>query len=516
MKIIFVASDFSGLGKGTLCASLGRAFKSFGIETRIMKSDLYFNYDAGTINPFEHGEVYVLGDGTETDQDLGIYERFLGIELCNKDYITSGRIFHQIYLNERGGKYLGDTVSVEHIIEEIKSRLIAFAEQSELGIVELGATIGDIKGVYLLEACRQMVSEFGRNNCLFVLLTHIPYLNNVSELKTMGCQRSVNELRSKGIKPDIIVARTVNHEELPEYQMKKIQLYCEVPHEAIYTFPDLNDEYEIPKRIRATLMHNYIALKLGILLGTDKLDSWYADNFHSKIDLKVALVGKYSHQDAYISILHQLRFWGVTDVTFKSGTENLTDFDAVIIPGGWGSRGAETLIEAARICREEKIPCLGICLGLQIMVIEYSRNVLGIVNAHSVEFEEKAPSPVVILQENQKKQENMGGTSRLGNWTTVIDKESRTAKIFNSTEIIQRHRHRFEISPDFDYKNFHVVGKDKDENLIEIMELDGHDFYIGVQFHPEFVPYRSPLFKGLIDAGLKRKRLDKASGSPQK
>ena len=260
-------------------------------------------------------------------------------------------------------------MSVEHITDEIKQNLREFASQCQVGIVELGATIGDIKGVYLLEACRQLISELGSENSTFILLSHIPYLPNVGELKTMGCQRSVNLLRSKGIKPDIIIARTAEHDALPEYQMGKLHLYCEVPEKAVFCFPDLDDYYQIPRRIRSTLMHNYIALKMKILLGRDDLDDWYKNYFDEPIDLKIAILGKYPHQDAYISIINQLNLFGVSSITYMASPENLTDYDAVIIPGGWGDRGVEDMLKAAQICREEKIPCLGICLGLQVMDI---------------------------------------------------------------------------------------------------------------------------------------------------
>lgn len=505
MKLIFVASDFSGLGKGTFSASLARVFKSHGVNTRIMKCDLYFNYDAGTINPGEHGEVYVLADGTETDQDFGIYERYSGMECNARDYLTSGQVYHQIFLNERAGKYLGQTVSVEHVIEEIKHRMLDFAEQCDLGIIELGATIGDIKGIYFLEACRQLRAELGKDDTLFILLSHFPYLNNVQELKTMGCQRSVNDLRSKGLKPDIIVARTVSHAEIPEYQLGKIQKFCEVPKGAVFCFPDLDDEYEIPRLIRSKLLHNYVSLRMGILLGEDTLDAWYR-SFAQCTDLKVALVGKYPHSDAYVSIIHHLRFNGIRSVTYLSEPKDLDKYDAVILPGGWGERGVEEIIHAAQICREERIPCLGICLGLQLMVIEYARNVLGLKNANSIEFDENTSHPVVKLQDEQTGVNQIGGTSRLGNWTTILDERSRIAEIYGKTEIVQRHRHRYEIASNYDFKDFRVTGRDKRTGLIETMELRGHPFYIGVQYHPEFSPVKVPLFKALAEAALLRRQ----------
>lgn len=506
MRVVFVASDFSGLGKGTFSAALGRVLKSSGIDARVMKCDLYFNYDAGTISPGEHGEVYVLADGTETDQDLGIYERFLGIECNHRDYLTSGQVFHQIYLNERAGRYLGQTVSVEHVINEIKRKILEFAGQCEVGIIELGATIGDIKGTYFLEACRQLKTDLNVDESLFVLLSHFPYLENVQELKTMGCQRSVNDLRAKGIKPDLIVARTASHRDIPDYQLGKIQLFCEVPKEAVFCLPDLPDEYELPRYIRDQQLHRYVAQRLRVGLLEDTLDEWYRV-FEPSKDISVALVGKYPHTDAYVSIKHQLRKLGVPKVVYMSEPVNLQDFDAVIIPGGWGSRGVEQLVSAAGTCREEQIPCLGICLGLQVMVIEYARNVLGLRDANSAEFNPNASHLVVILQEEQDGLDRLGGTSRLGNWTTRLVENSKIAQIYGSTEIVQRHRHRYEITSAVDFGSFRVVGQDMRTNLIEVMEAIDHPFYIGVQYHPEFSPEVNPLFRELVRAASIRRNV---------
>ncbi len=505
MKLIFVASDFSGLGKGTFAASLGRVFKSRSIDTRVMKCDLYYNYDAGTINPGEHGEVYVLADGTETDQDLGIYERFLGQECNTLDYLTSGRVFHQVYLNERAGKYLGKTVSVEHVIDEIKDRIRNFASQCDVGIVELGATIGDIKGIYFLEACRQLISELGSSNCMFVLLSHFPFLMNVGEIKTMGCQRSVHELRSKGLKADIIIARTTDIDSIPDYQLNKIRLFCEVPKEATFCVPDLDNEYELPRYLRSVKIDLYIMNTMKIKSTVDKLDDWY-HRFAEPKEIKIAMVGKYSHPDAYVSIMQQLKMNGVHSVTFMESPAGLENFDAVIIPGGWGKRGIEEMVETARICRESQIPVLGICLGLQILLIEYARNVLGMKNANSTEFDPNTPYPVVKLQEEQKKSKNLGGTARLGNWTTVFKPDTIVSRIYGSNRIVQRHRHRYEISPDFKTKDFIVSGRDEKTNLIETMELKTHRFHLGVQYHPEFGPEKNPIFTALIQAAKDRKK----------
>lgn len=506
MKIIFVASDFSGLGKGTFGAALGRLLRSHGIDVRIMKCDLYYNYDAGTINPKEHGEVYVLANGLETDQDLGIYERYLDTECNSYDYVTSGQIHHQVYLNERSGQYLGQTVSFEHVIEEITRRITRFAQQCEVGIVEIGATIGDIKGVFFLEACRQLRAELGRVNSAFVLLSHFPYLQSCGELKTMGCQRSVNDLRSKGLKPDVLVARTPQDVKLDDYLFKKIELFCEVPRQAVIQLADVDNSYDIPSVLRSLGLQHYLASHMELELGEDSLDEWYK-KFDPKRDLKIAMVGKYSHSDAYVSILHQLRFLGIKEVEYMDHPEDLTHYDAVIIPGGWGKRGTEEMIEAARICRENRIPCLGICLGLQIMAIEYCRNVLGLEGANSTEFDDKTPYPVVVMQEAQKETHGLGGTARLGNWVTQLVPGSLAAQIYGE-ETTQRHRHRYEISSEVDFGAFKITGRDKKTELVEVMELPDHPFYLGVQFHPEFQPGRNPVFEGLIKAAEQRKVLN--------
>jgi CTP synthase len=506
MKVLFVASDFSGLGKGTFCAGLGRVLRSHGVNVRIMKSDLYFNYDAGTINPQEHGEVYVLADGTEVDQDFGLYERFTGIENTARDYITSGRVFHQIYLNEREGKYLGQTVSTEHVIDEIKSRILNFAEQADVGIIELGATIGDIKGIYAMEACREIIDDLGHENAAFILLSHFPFLANVQEIKTMGCQRSVSALRAKGIQPDIIIARTPSdHGMLPEYQLGKIARYCGVGREYVFCLPDLDDEYEIPDFMVQGSLHQVIALQLGLILRRSGLTEWYR-TFDAPKGLRVALVGKYSHGDAYVSIQHQLRLFGVGSVEFVPGDLDLDRFDGVIIPGGWGKRGTEEIIAAARTCRERGIPTLGICLGLQLMLIEYARHVLGLENANSAEFDEHTRHKVVVLQEEQKRANGMGGTARLGNWTTRLEPDSLVAAAYGSARIVQRHRHRFEVSPEYDYGDFRVTGRDERTGLVETMELTGHPFYVGVQFHPEFGVTKSGIFGAFVHAALRHER----------
>jgi CTP synthase len=500
MKILFVASDFSGLGKGAFSAALALVLNSHGVRTKIMKSDLYFNYDAGTINPQEHGEVYVLADGTEVDQDFGMYERFTRSENSALDYITSGRVFHQIYINEREGKYLGETVSTEHVIDEIKSRILQFAKQADVGIIELGATIGDIKGIYALEACRELISELGENSAAFILLSHFPFLENVQELKTMGCQRSVSALRAKGIQPDIVIARTPSgHPNVPDYQLGKLARYCGIPKDYVFPLPDLANEYEIPRVLIQGSLHQIVALQLGVVLRQNFLADW-EQTFEKPKRVRIALVGKYTHADAYVSILQQLRFFGVSDVQCIPDEVGLENFDGVIIPGGWGKRGTEGLTRAARRCRRERIPTLGICLGLQIMLIDYARDALGLADANSAEFDPDTKHPVVVLQEEQKRISGLGGTSRLGNWTTILEPGSKLALAHGSETIVQRHRHRYEVSSEYNYKDFKITGRDQRTGLVEVMELADHPFYVGVQFHPEFSAVKNPVFGAFIEA----------------
>ena len=495
MRICVTTSDFSGLGKGTFSGALGRLLASRGLNVRIMKCDLYYNYDAGTINPGEHGEVYVLADGRETDQDLGIYERFLDKELSGHDYVTNGQIHHQIYLNEREGKYLGETVSVEHVIDEIKRRIVEVAGEVDMLIVELGATIGDIKGTFYLEAIRELQSEPEVEIMVFHL-SFLPMLEKVGELKTMGSQRSVNFLRSYGLKPDVLVCRTQDAEEIPKAQIYRLTKFCDVQDNCIVCLPDLEDVFDLPRRLSAFHLDEIVGEKMSIELKPSTLNDWY-EKFSSPNGLRVVLVGKYPHWDAYLSIKHHLWLNGVRDIRFAEELTSGEGVDGVILTPGWGERGIDQMIESARFCRENDIPCLGICLGLQIMVIEYARNVLGLRDADSTEFDENTSHPVIQELTSQKERAGLGGTSRLGNWTTLITEGSRVHSIYKTDRIVQRHRHRYEVSGDYEWGMFRPVGHDEKTGLVEIMELADHPFYMGSQFHAEF-SLRSPLIEAFV------------------
>lgn len=496
MRICVTTSDFSGLGKGTFSGALGRLLASRGLDVRIMKCDLYYNFDAGTINPGEHGEVYVLTDGLETDQDLGIYERFLDKELGRRDYVTSGQIHHQIYLNEREGKYLGQTVSVEHVIDEIKRRIAAVAREVDVLIVELGATIGDIKGTFYLEAIRELQSDSEVELMLFHL-SFLPMLEKVGELKTMGSQRSVNYLRSYGLKPDVLVCRTQDVEDIPEAQVYRLTKFCDVQNNCIVCLPDLDDIFDLPLKLSGFRLDEVVGEQMSISLPTSTLDDWYREKFSPPNDLTVALVGKYPHHDAYLSIKDHLWMNGVRDIRFAEELTSGAGIDGVILTPGWGERGVDKMIESAQFCRENSIPCLGICLGLQVMVIEYARNVLGLEAANSTEFDPNTPHPVIQELTSQKERAGLGGTARLGNWTTLITEGSKTHSIYGSDRIVQRHRHRYEVSGDYEWGAFQPVGYDEKTGLIEIMELVDQSFYLGSQFHSEF-SLESPLIEAFV------------------
>jgi CTP synthase len=495
VRICVTTSDFSGLGKGTFSAALGRLLASRGLNVRIMKCDLYYNYDAGTMNPGEHGEVYVLADGRETDQDLGIYERFLDKELTSREYVTNGQIHHQIYLNEREGKYLGQTVSVEHVIDEIKRRIVEVASEVDVLIVELGATIGDIKGTFYLEAIRELQSEPGVKMMLFHL-SFLPMLDKVGELKTMGSQRSVGYLRSYGLKPDVLVCRTQEVEVIPEAQVYRLTKFCDVQDNCIICLPDLDDVFELPRKLSTFRLDEVVSEKMSIPLRASTTDDWYK-KFSPPNDLSVVLVGKYPHRDAYLSIKHHLWMNGVRDISYTDRLTSAEGIDGVILTPGWGERGVEKMIESARFCRENSVPCLGICLGLQVMVIEYARNVLGLKGANSTEFDESTPHPVIQQLASQKERVGLGGTARLGNWTTLVTEGSKAHSVYKATRIVQRHRHRYEVAGDYEWGKFRPVGYDEKTGLIEIMELADHPFYMGCQFHAEF-SLRSPLIEAFV------------------
>ncbi|MEM2943221.1 MAG: CTP synthase (glutamine hydrolyzing) [Methanomassiliicoccales archaeon] len=532
MKYIFVTGGvLSGLGKGITASSIGRLLKSRGFDVTAIKIDPYLNIDAGTMNPFEHGEVFVLEDGGEVDLDLGNYERFLDVDLTSAHNITTGKVYRTVIEKERMGEFLGKTVQIiPHITNEIKNeiRTVAESTNADICIVELGGTVGDIESMPFLEAVRQMNTELGRGeNCLFVHTTLVPILGTVGEQKTKPTQHSVKELRSLGIQPDIIVARS---SQPLEYSIKrKISLFCDVPLEAVISAPDARSIYEVPLILEEQGLTEFILRRLKLVPRKEDMTEW--KEFLERIlrpsrSVTIACVGKYTHlADSYISHIEAFHHAGAeldtkVNIVFidaedieKCGVpREMKEADGVLIPGGFGSRGIGGKIMAAQYAREGNIPFLGICLGFQIATIEIARNVLGLKNANSTEFDPETPDPVVDLLPEQKNLRQKGATMRLGAQPIVVKENSRAFNLYGKALIVERHRHRYEINPryieKFEKNGWEFTGKSPDGKRMEVGEFSANDFFVAAQFHPEFKsrPRRpSPLHYGLVQEALKRK-----------
>jgi len=533
MKYIFVTGGvISGLGKGITASSIGRLLKSRGLKVTGVKIDPYLNIDAGTMNPFEHGEVFVLDDGGEVDLDLGNYERFLDISLGSDHNITTGKVYRSVIEKERVGEYLGKTVQIiPHITNEIKQRIMSVAEKSgcDVCIVELGGTVGDIESMPFLEAVRQMNTEMGRGqNCIFVHTTLVPMLGTVGEQKTKPTQHSVKELRAIGIQPDVIVARAC---EPLEYSIKrKISLFCDVPLEAVVSAPDAKSIYEVPIVLEEQGLTDYILKRLGIDAATKDLAQWreYLDRIlYPANSVRIAIVGKYTHlADSYLSHLEafhhagaelgtkvECRFFDSEKVEQDGITKELACVNAMLIPGGFGSRGIDGKIMTARFARENQIPFLGVCLGFQIATIEIARDVLGMEGAHTTELDPNTKYPVVDLLPEQRGVTSKGGSMRLGAQKVLVKEGSKARELYGSAEIMERHRHRFEVNPEFIEQlegcGWEFTGRSEDGIKMEIGELRGHPYFVASQFHPEFKsrPRKpSPLHLGLIRAALEHKQ----------
>jgi CTP synthase len=528
MKYIFVTGGvLSGLGKGITASSIGRLLKSRGVKVTAIKIDPYLNIDAGTMNPFEHGEVFVLDDGGEVDLDLGNYERYLDISLTSDHNITTGKVYRSVIEKERMGEFLGKTVQIiPHITNEIKEQIMAVAEDSgaEVCIVELGGTVGDIESMPFLEAVRQMNTELGKQeNCLFVHTTLVPIMGSVGEQKTKPTQHSVKELRGIGIQPDIIIARGSRP---LEYSIKrKISLFCDVPLEAVVSAPDARTIYEVPIILEGQGLTDYIVRKLKLEATGEDLAEW--KDFITRIlepdvTVTIACVGKYTHlADSYISHSEAFQHAGAelgakVEIKFvdsddlESGPEELLrDVDGVLIPGGFGNRGVNGKMIAAQYARENDLPFLGVCLGFQVATIEFARDVLGLEGAHSTEFDPDSPHPVVDLLPEQRKVKQMGATMRLGAQPVVVDKDSTAFELYGREVIMERHRHRYEVNPKyieaFEEAGWRFTGRSGDGMRMEIGELEDHPYFIASQFHPEFKsrPGRpSPLHLGLVNAAV--------------
>jgi CTP synthase len=526
-KYIFVTGGVaSSLGKGLTAASLGRLLKARGLRVTMQKLDPYINVDPGTMNPFQHGEVFVTDDGAETDLDLGHYERFIDENLYRDSNVTTGAIYQTVIAAERRGDYLGDTVQViPHITNEIKARILRVAEDADVVITEVGGTVGDIESLPFLEAIRQVRHDVGRDHVFFLHISLVPYIGPSGELKTKPTQHSVRELRSLGIQPDAIVCRT--DRPIDDGLKNKISLLCDVDVEAIVSAPDASSIYEIPLVLRAEGLDDYVVrhLRLGELAGEQPdLAEWEAlvERIRNpRRTVRVALVGKYINlPDAYLSVTQALQHagfhhgvdvqvnWIASDeLTEQDAKDVLDDADGILIPGGFGVRGIEGKIQAVRYAREQQVPFLGICLGLQCAVIEYARNVASLEGANSSEFDPATPHPVIDLLPDQHGVSDMGGTMRLGLYPCRMPRGTLAEQAYGDGLVFERHRHRYEVNNRFRRRledaGLSVTGTSPDQRLVEIIELPDHPWFVAGQFHPELRsrPTRPhPLFRDFIGA----------------
>jgi CTP synthase len=526
MKYIFVTGGVvSGLGKGITAASLGRLLKARGIRVTMQKFDPYLNVDPGTMNPYQHGEVFVTDDGAETDLDLGHYERFIDESLSQNSNVTSGRIYWSVIQKERKGDYQGGTVQViPHITNEIKDRIQKGKTGYDVALIEIGGTIGDIEGLPIIEATRQFASDVGRENCLFIHVTLVPYLAASQEQKTKPTQHSVKDLLSLGIQPDIIVARSEIGVS-PELKAK-IALFCNVPQECVIENLDLPLLYAVPLAMEKEGLAEIVCRKFGFKTVEPDLASWHkmVDALENPINkVRIALVGKYAAlRDSYLSIVEALTHGGVQtrseidikwvdadDVTDDNAGSILADVDGVLVPGGFGTRGIEGKIVAARYARENNIPYLGICLGMQIAIIEFARHVIGLKDANSAEIDASTPYPVIDLMPEQKDVDQLGGTMRLGQYPCSLNSSSKAYDAYQEDLIFERHRHRYEVNNDYRDElaaaGMTISGTSPDNRIVEMIELPEHPWFVACQFHPEFKsrPNRPhPLFTGFVSASL--------------
>ena len=535
-KHIFVTGGVaSSLGKGLTASSLGRLLRARGNRVTMQKLDPYINVDPGTMNPFQHGEVFVTDDGAETDLDIGHYERFLDTNLVGFANVTTGQVYQNVINKERRGEYLGDTVQViPHITNEIKDRIRAMASpEVDVVITEIGGTVGDIESLPFLEAARQIRQDVGRDNVFYLHVSLVPYIGPSGELKTKPTQHSVAALRSIGIAPDGIVIRS--DRAIPESIKRKISSMCDVDMEAVVAAVDAPSIYDIPKVIHSEGLDSYIVRRLGLPevdVDWTEWDALLQKVHHPAHQITVGLVGKYIDlPDAYLSVTEALRAGGFANnarvnikwiasdecATEEGANTQLSDVDAVCVPGGFGVRGIEGKLGALKYAREHKIPTLGLCLGLQCMVIEAARNLAGLTDASSAEFDPESPHPVISTMASQEDivagRGDMGGTMRLGLYPAILDADSIVAKVYGKTQISERHRHRYEVNNQYRDRiaatGLHFSGLSPDAHLVEFVELpsDIHPYYVGTQAHPEFLsrPTRPhPLFAGLVAAAIKR------------
>lgn len=526
-KFVFVTGGvLSSVGKGIAAASMGMLFKARGYKVTAIKMDPYLNVDAGTMSPYQHGEVFVTEDGAETDLDLGHYERFLDENLSGKNNITSGKIYSQVITKERKGDYLGSTVQViPHVTDAIKESILYGAQGADLAVVEIGGTVGDIESLPFLEAVRQLRRELGPNGSVVVHVTYVPILETTHEAKTKPTQHSVKELRSIGLQPDAIVLRS--HTPLEKHVLEKTSLFCDVPLEGVINSYDVESVYDVPLLLEQEKLISVLEERLFGTTTEADLKKWkemLSRQFERT--LKVALVGKYVVlPDAYLSVIEAIRHAAMklgvaAHVSLMSSdelekcddeqlSEKLSNMDALVVPGGFGARGIEGMVKVLRYARENKMPTLGLCLGMQVMSIEFARNVLGLKDANSTEFDPNTTYPVISLLPEQMQVRDLGGSMRLGAYPCTLVEGTRAHALYNKPVVFERHRHRFEFNNEFreafENNGFQVSGLYEPKDLVEVLELKDHPFYVGVQYHPEFksrpmVPH--PLFLGLLSEAV--------------
>ncbi|NIK72357.1 CTP synthase [Paenibacillus sp. BK033] len=528
-KYIFVTGGVvSSLGKGITAASLGRLLKNRGLKVTIQKFDPYINVDPGTMSPYQHGEVFVTDDGAETDLDLGHYERFIDINLTKYSSVTTGKIYSNVISKERRGEYLGGTVQViPHITNEIKERVYRAGKEagSDVVITEIGGTVGDIESLPFLEAIRQIKSDIGRDNVMYIHVTLIPYIKAAGEVKTKPTQHSVKELRSIGIQPNVIVCRTEHA--LSEDLKRKIGLFCDIDANAVVECIDASTLYEVPLMLREQGLDDIVVNHLKLTTNQPDMTQWEdlvnrVKSLHKTTE--IAIVGKYvALHDAYLSIVEalghagidadsevKLRWVNAEEIDDENVAEMLKGVHGILVPGGFGDRGIEGKVSAIRYAREKQIPFFGICLGMQVAVIEYARSVAGLFNANSAEINPSTPYPVIDLLPDQKDIEDMGGTMRLGLYPCKLKPGSLAAAEYNDELVYERHRHRYEFNNEYreriESAGLRISGTSPDGRLVEMVELPEHPWFLAVQFHPEFTsrPNRpQPLFRGFVRAALK-------------
>ena len=538
-RFIFVTGGVvSSLGKGLSSAALAAILEARGLKVTMLKLDPYINVDPGTMSPFQHGEVYVTEDGAETDLDLGHYERFLRVRMSKANNFTAGRVYEEVLRKERQGGYLGGTVQViPHITDEIKRRVIKGAGDNDIAIVEIGGTIGDIEGLPFFEAARQLRVELGSKRSMLMHLTLVPYIKTAGEIKTKPTQHSVKELRSIGLQPDVLLCRSDN--EVDASSRRKIALFTNVEERAVIPMPDADSIYRIPSMLQRYGLDELVLDRFGIDAPVADLSEWEEvidGEQNPEHDVNIAMVGKYTElADAYKSVNEALYHAGIrgrirvnidhidSELFTDGDVDKLKDYDGILVPGGFGNRGIEGKIHTVRFARENKIPYLGICLGMQVAVIEYARHVAGLEAADSTEFDSKAADPVIGLitewldedgqLETRTESSDLGGTMRLGSQTCVLEKGTTVRDLYGSEHIVERHRHRYEFNENYreaiESAGMKISGRSADANLVEVVEIPDHPWFVACQFHPEFTSTPRdghPLFSGFVQAALASKK----------